>query len=63
MEEINDFYRQIINTKSKEIREKIKNSVCFGIKMDENNIDDLIVSAYLYGYNEASGNLYDKKET
>jgi len=62
MEEIDNFYREIIRARAKEIREKIKGGICYGIQMDENNVDDLIVSAYFYGYNEASGNLYSKKE-
>ena len=59
MNELDNAYREIIRIRAEDIRKKIKGAVCYGIPMDENNIDDMIVSAYFYGYNLASGNLYD----
>ena len=58
MEEIKNAYREIVVQQASIVREKIKNGVIYGIPVDANNTEQLLLAAYLLGLQEGRNELY-----
>ena len=50
---MSELYENIINDLAEEVKQKIKDGKIFGVKVDMNNINHLIILSYLLGQMES----------